>query len=1302
MFDVKNLANIRVGLASPEQIRSWSHGEVINPETINYRHQKPEPGGLFCEKIFGPTKDYTCRCGKHNKIKDKGLVCSECGVEVTTKDVRRERMGHIELCSPCTHIWYLKGSPSRISILLDMTPKQIEEIAYFVSHVVLEPGKCTKLSKNQYINDKLGDASSGRNVMADAIDDLIAQDLIPEGSPREEALLIKENLANPSEPFDFYAIAKLISKYGNVVFGEGADAIKKMLHDLDIEETYRDIKKALANEKQGSTKAVVLTKKLEVVEAFRNSKNKPEWMVLDVIPVIPPDLRPLTQLSGGRFGAADLNDLYKRVITRNNRLKKMLDIHAPSVIVVQQKRLLQQAVDSLIDNGKRDKPVLGPNGRELKSLSSTLRGKQGRFRQNLLGKRVDYSGRSVIAVGPDLKMYQCGLPREMAVKLLRPFIIQQLIKNKDAYNPKQADKLIDRYDRKVFDIVERIISDHPVLLNRAPTLHRLGIQAFQPKLVEGRAIRLHPLVCKGFNADFDGDQMAVHVPLSKAAQKEALDLMLASNNILGPKDGKPIVAPSQDMVLGNYYITYEETKEALVARAGRRQAKGDIEEYELYTTYGNAEGKVFRSVDEVLMAYQTKQAHLHTRIAIRGSALKKVGFTEEMNNSYMITTIGKVIWNTIFPADFPYLNDGNSDVLSKNLKGDLPEFFAPRGTDIKAFVANQPCRKPCTSKGLEKIIDEIYRRYGRSKTSAVLDKIKDIGFKYSTCAGFTIALSDIPVLQGKAEIIDEAESYVRAQKEQVDMGLMTASGCKELIIKKWGETKKTLDKRLKDQIENDPRNPVFMMQDSGARGNMGSLSQLCAMRGLMQNPHGETIEVPVKSCFRDGMTVDEYFVSTHGARKGGADTALKTADSGYLTRRLVDVSQDVIVREDDCHTDQGFIVKAICAEDENGEIKEYVPLFDRIFGRYSLRPICSADGEVIVPANTLITETYAKAVVAAGIKEVEIRSIFGCKTKNGVCAKCYGLNLATGEPVKLGEAVGIMAAQSIGEPGTQLTMRTFNTGGVAGKDITKGLPRVTELVEARKPKGKAVISKINGTVVAVDVDSNNKKVKISVQNDIELQEHESLPGAIACVKVGDVVKAGDKLTEGVIAPKELLNVASADEVKNYILNEIQLTYNTSNNIKISDKHIEIIISQMMKKVEIKDSGDTNLIIDSKVDIDEFTQANAKALLEGKRPAIAAPLVLGIAKAALESKSFLSAASFQETTRVLTDAVIKGKVDPLHGLKENVITGKLIPAGNGLLSEAEQEELVKDFTVAAKMKEVKAQYIEVHDRVEDDD
>ena len=1287
MFDVKKLSAIKVGLASPDTIRKWSHGEVLKPETINYRSQKPEMQGLYCEKIFGPSKDYECHCGRYKKIRYAGVVCEKCGVEVISKEVRRERMGHIELASPCTHIWYLKGIPSRIGLLLDVSPKHLEEVAYYAAHICLNPGKSEILYKSEFINEK-----NGREAFIPVIREIQKHEEWGLLAGTDEYLRSEELIArleNRSEVFDFETNYNFIKKYTGAEFSEGAAAIKRLLAEVDLDAEAEEI-----NRKMKGTSALnrtKLTKRLEVIEAFRHSDNKPEWMVLDVIPVIPPDLRPMLQLDGGRFATSDLNDLYRRVISRNNRLKKLIDMNSPAVLLFNEKRMLQEAVDALIDNGRRNKPVTGPGGRPLKSLSSGLKGKQGRFRQNLLGKRVDYSGRSVIAVGPFLKMYQCGLPREMAVQLLRPFIACELLKRGIANAHKQADKIIDRYDPAVLDIVEEIIGKHPVLLNRAPTLHRLGIQAFQPCLVDGRAIRLHPLVCTGFNADFDGDQMAVHVPLSKAAQEEALHLMLASNNILGPKDGKPIVTPSQDMVLGNYYLTLENTKEDFLRKADaiRNENPEYAEQLELYAA---SEGKVFRSVDDVLLAYQTKQIHLHNRIAIIGRALMKKGFTEEMNRSYLITSVGKVIFNQIFPSDFPYLNAVNS----ANIASDLPEYFVPMGTDVKAYIASQPVRTPVKKGDLGKIINEIFQRYdrkGNPKTSAVLDKMKDQGFQYATVAGFTISIDDIHIVEGKEQILEEGDKKVAEIEEMFELGMLTDEERHKSVVDVWNDVTAIVRSKLTEQVQKDKRNPIFMMSDSGARGNISNITQLAGMRGLMGNTSGGTIELPVKRCFREGMTVSEFFIATHGARKGGTDTALKTADSGYLTRRLVDVSQDVIVREVDCGTDHGFKVREIRDTSRNAII---VKLFDRLVGRYALNDVVNPKtGEVIVKGNTMIDEESAKAIIDAGIEEVEIRSLFGCETKDGVCVHCYGRNLATGREVKVGEAVGIMAAQSIGEPGTQLTMRTFHTGGVAGSDITQGLPRVQELFEARNPKGEALISEIPGEITKIE--EKNGCYLVTVRNELEEKTYTTSFGAKLRVKKGDHVNNGGKITEGAIDPKKLLEVSDVAAVERYIIKEVQKVYSTQS-IGISDKHIEVIVRQMLRKVFVIDAGDTDLIAGTRVSINTFTQKNNEAIINGKRPAVFSPLILGITKAALETDSFLSAASFQETTRVLTDAAIKGKTDYLHGLKENVITGHLIPAGRGLLSEAEENDLIKDFSVEGTMHEVKERYVEDHDRV----
>ncbi len=1292
MFDVKKLAAIQVGLASPDTIRKWSHGEVLKPETINYRSQKPEPDGLYCERIFGPSKDYECHCGRYKKIRFAGVVCEHCGVEITTKDVRRERMGHIELHAPCTHIWYLKGIPSRIGLLLSISPKDLEEVVYYAAHLCIKKGNSHTLYYREFINER-----NGREIFIAALRDI--QDnanefgLIEGSEDWEKCNRLIERLENRAEVFDFQTNANFVEKYTGAKFSEGAGAIQQLLKEVDLDAEAEEINKSIKD--ASSANRQKLTKRLEVIEAFRNSNNRPEWMVLDALPVIPPDLRPMLPLDGGRFATSDLNDLYRRVISRNNRLKKLIDMNSPQAILMNEKRMLQECVDALIDNGRRNKAVQGAGGRALKSLSNALRGKQGRFRQNLLGKRVDYSGRSVIAVGPFLKMYQCGLPREMAIQLLRPFIACELLKRGIANAHRQADKIIDRYDNVVFDIIEEIISKHPVLLNRAPTLHRLGIQAFQPILVDGRAIRLHPLVCTGFNADFDGDQMAVHVPLSKAAQEEALNLMLASNNILGPKDGKPIVTPSQDMVIGNYYLTSENTKEEFLAKAKELRENGDDEEAERYELYAASEGKVFRSVDDVLLAYQTKQIHLHNRIAILGSALLKKDFTEEENKSYLLTSVGKIIFNLIFPSDFPYLNEVNEKVLSGKHE-EIAKFFIPRGSNIREEIAKRSVLKPFGKKDLGKIINEVFQRYdrqGNPKTSAVLDKIKDQGFRFSTIAGLSISLFDIHMVEGKEQILEEGDKQVAELKDMYEMGLLTNKERHTHVVEVWNGVKNKVQAILQDQFGKDRSNPIFMMSDSGARGNISNILQLAGMRGLMGSTSGETIELPVKRCFREGMSVSEFFIATHGARKGGADTALKTADSGYLTRRLVDVSQDVIVREEDCGTDHGFVVKEIRDTSKNAVI---VKLEDRLVGRYSLREIVNPEtGEVIVPENTMINEDDAKKIVNAGIKEVEIRSLFGCETKDGVCVHCYGRNLATGRKVEIGEAVGIMAAQSIGEPGTQLTMRTFHTGGVAGSDITEGLPRVQELFEARTPKGEALISEIPGVIT--NVKEEGGCYLVTVKNDIEEKTYKTNFGAHLRVKKGDKVINGGKITEGAISPKVLLENADETAVENYILKEVQKVY-SAQSIGISDKHIEVIVRQMLRRVFVVDAGDTDMLSGTRVNINTFTAKNAKVLAEGKRPAVFSPLILGITKAAIETDSFLSAASFQETTRVLTDAVIKCKRDNLHGLKENVITGHLIPAGRGLLSAAEEEAILDGFSVEKKMKEVSDRYVEEHDRV----
>ena len=1344
-FDINNLSAVQVGLASPETIRSWSKGEVTRAETINYRSQKPEMGGLFCEKIFGPAKDYECHCGKYKKIRYQGITCEKCGVEVISKEWRRERMGHIELVSPCSHIWYLKSIPSRMGLVLDISPKQLEEVIYFAAHIVLNKGNADKLKYKQYISEAVG-----RDVFPGVL-----RDILETGTPAKDTLdyeravhliesLEKKNEAGTyTEAYDILSVTSFINKYTGAEFGQGAAAIKRLLHEVDLDKEFNELKAELLKESEDKTSAqkkLKDAKRLEVISAFRDSGQKPEWMVLDVIPVIPPDLRPMLQLDGGRFAASDLNDLYRRVISRNTRLKKLIDMKAPYVIMMNEKRMLQEAVDALIDNGRRTKAITGPNGRPLKSLSAGLKGKPGRFRQNLLGKRVDYSGRSVIAVGPDLKMYQCGIPREMAIQLLRPFIAAILIKEQKVNAHKAADKIIDRYDPIVFDIGERIISDHPVLLNRAPTLHRLSIQAFQPKLVDGRAIRLHPLVCPGFNADFDGDQMAVHVPLGKAAQQEAVKLMLASNNILGPKDGKAIVVPGQDMILGNWHLTTEETADDFLARAKALRAIEETEEKDGTAALERAEilrmaekdeefaaneAKVFANVDEVFLAYNANAVSLHSRIAIPASKIHKdegKGMPRGVMGKYLITTVGKIIFNEVFPDDFPYINDaikGDSTLtLLAKLKGD---FVSPADIEGKvkeeegksplaSYVASRPLKNAIGKVSLGLLIDLLFKEYGTSKTSAVLDKIKDQGFKYSMISAVTVSISDIKDVDKKYDLVAEGQAKVDQIERAYRHGFLTVEERHKQIVAIWTDITNRVKGLVAKQMQNDKRNPLVIMADSKSRGSVDNFKQLIGMKGLVANPKNEEIELPIISSYLEGMKVSEFFINTHGARKGSADTALKTADSGYLTRRLVDVSQDVVVREDDCHTDHGFKVREIRDTSQDTVIRS---LQERIIGRYSMRDVVNSDGIVLVRANELITEDIAEAIVNAGIKEVEIRSVFTCQTKDGVCRHCYGLNMATGQLVEKGEAVGIMAAQSIGEPGTQLTMRVFHTGGMAGTDITQGLPRVQELVEARNPKGEALISKIDGYVYSVEPKNECYTVVIrkyrngdptdnSPENILDEKTEETPYGARLRIsaKVDPAhpqhVEAGAKITEGAISPKTLLSYAGVEKLEIYMIKEIQKVYH-SQGIGISDKHLEIIIRQMLRKVQINDGGDTSLLPGTRVSVAKFTEENAKALLEGKRPAVCSPLVLGITKAALETESFLSAASFQETTRVLTDAAIKAKKDYLHGLKENVITGKLIPAGTGLRTPEEEEEALAGFTVASAMDEVKDKYIEKHDR-----
>ena len=1180
-MNVNNIQGLRISIASPEKIRKQSHGEVKKAETINYRTLKPERDGLYCEKIFGPSKDYECSCGKYKKLRYKNIICDKCGVEVTSSKVRRERMGHIELATPVSHIWFFKGIPSRMGLVLDMSPRELEEVLYFVSYVVLDPG-AAPLEKKQTISDK--------------------------------------------EYRAYY------EKYGNTFkVGMGAAAIKELLMEVDIPKEVEEVKKEIEEIKDAtSQKRIRLIKRLDVLDAFLESGNRPEWMIMDAIPVIPPELRPMIQLDGGRFATSDLNDLYRRVINRNNRLKKLIDLGAPSIIIQNEKRMLQEAVDALFDNGRRGRNITGAGNRPLKSLSSMLKGKQGRFRQNLLGKRVDYSGRSVIVVGPTLKMYECGIPKEMALELFKPHVINGLVTKEIASNIKAAKRMIENQDERVWDIVEEKIKEHPVMLNRAPTLHRLGIQAFEPKLIGGRAIRLHPLVCAAFNADFDGDQMAVHVPITPEAQAEARILMLGANNILKPSDGNPIVTPGQDMILGNYYITIERADEP-------------------------GEGRVFKNPNEALMAYERREITQHTRIAIPVSGFKYKLFTEEQSDKYLVTTVGKLKFNEIFPDTFQYINEGTKE----NIEGITPnKYFLAKGTNIKEAIKELELVKPFGKKVLTQLIAQIYKRYHTTETSIMLDKMKDLGFKESTLSGISIGIGDIIASKNKEKTLADATEKVAQVNKQFKRGLITDRERYEKVVKTWNNAKDEIAEELENIIKTNKANPISMMIDSGARGNMSNYNQMAGMRGLMAKPNGEAVEIPITSSFNEGASVSEFFLATHGIRKGFVDTALKTADAGYLTRRLVDVAQDVIVKEEDCQTEQGVVVEAFVNAD--GTVVE--SLRDRIVGRYTNKKVIDPETkEVLVDRNTYITEQLADKIINAGITKVGIRTVLTCKCEHGVCKHCYGRNLATGHIVEIGEAIGIMAAQSIGEPGTQLTMRTINSGGVAGDDITQGLPRVQELFEARNPKGKATISEINGVVS--EIEEQNGKFVISVKNDVETKSHTSNYGAKLAVSKGDEVLAGDRLTHGAISPKELLSVTDPISVQQYILFEIQKVYR-SQGVDISDKHVEIIAKRMISRIKIINSGDSYFLPGTMVNINEFTDINKKLILEGKRPSTGRPVLLGITKASLETDSFLSAASFQETTRILTDAAIHGKVDHLNGLKENVIIGKLIPAGTG--------------------------------------
>ena len=1175
MFELNNFDSIQIGVASPEKIREWSYGEVTKPETINYRTQKPEMGGLFCERIFGPTKDWECHCGKYKRIRYKGVVCDKCGVEITKAKVRRDRMGHIELAAPVSHIWYFKGVPSRIGLMLDMSPKSLEQVLYFASHVVLDPGS-TPLLYKQVIND------------------------------REK----QEYELN-------YGI-------GSFKTGMGAEAIKELLMAIDLDKESAETKKIIAENISGQRR-IRAVKRIEIIEAFRKSGNRPEWMILDVLPVIPPELRPMVQLDGGRFATSDLNDLYRRVINRNNRLKKLMELGAPEIIIRNEKRMLQEAVDALIDNGRRGKAISGAGNRELKSLSGMLRGKQGRFRQNLLGKRVDYSGRSVIVVGPELKLYQCGLPKEMAIELFKPFVMKKLVENGTCHNIKNAKRTVEKAKPVVWDVLEEVIKDHPVMLNRAPTLHRLSIQAFEPVLIEGRAIKLHPLVCGAFNADFDGDQMAVHVPLSVEAQAEARFLMLASNNILKLSDGKPVMSPSQDMVMGSYYLTITKRK---IGEKYNEKGKKD----ENGVVYGVPEYTVsYTSPEEAIMAYQTGKIKLQDEIIVR----RTVEVDGETVTGRVKTSVGKIIFNEAIPQDLGFVDRVNKEDFLKY--------------EIDKLVGK---------KDLQKIVGACFKKRGASCAADVLDKIKALGFKYSTIGAVTTSVFDMHMPKEKAPVLKEAEEHVLKVESLYKKGYITDEERYKKVVSIW--KKATDDVTDKLMLSLDEFNPILMMANSGARGSKDQIKQLAGMRGLMTDPNGKTIEIPVKSCFREGLSVLEYFISSHGGRKGLADTALKTADSGYLTRRLVDVSQEVIIKEEDCGATKGVKVTAIT--DASGEVIE--GLRDRIAGRFVVSDVINPKtNEVMVKANEMISEDMADEIVKAGITEVEIRSIFTCKSKTGVCAKCYGKNMSNNSPVQIGEAVGIIAAQSIGEPGTQLTMRTFHTGGIASTgDITQGLPRVEELFEARKPKHAAIVCEQSGSV---EIEEKDKIIHVIVKTDDGETKDYTIPfGTGVIVKSGDRVEPGTILTNGSVYPQDILRTKGIKGVQDYILKEIQSVYR-SQGVDINDKHVEIIVRQMMRKVQVENPGGTEILPGEKVDVYKYEEETMKALESGLEPPTGKRILLGITKAALAKESFLSAASFQETARVLTEAAIKNKVDPLVGLKENVIIGKLIPAGTGI-------------------------------------
>ncbi len=1181
MFELNNFDSIQIGVASPEKIREWSYGEVTKPETINYRTQKPEMGGLFCERIFGPTKDWECHCGKYKRIRYKGVICDKCGVEITKSKVRRDRMGHIELAAPVSHIWYFKGVPSRIGLMLDMSPKSLEQVLYFACHVVLDPG-ATPLQYKQVINDR-------------------------------EKLEMEES----------YGI-------GSFKTGMGAEAIKELLMAIDLEKESVETKKIIEENVSGQRR-IRAVKRIEIIEAFRKSGNRPEWMILDVLPVIPPELRPMVQLDGGRFATSDLNDLYRRVINRNNRLKKLMELGAPEIIIRNEKRMLQEAVDALIDNGRRGKAISGAGNRELKSLSGMLRGKQGRFRQNLLGKRVDYSGRSVIVVGPELKLYQCGLPKEMAIELFKPFVMKKLVENNVCHNIKNAKRTVERGKAVVWDVLEDVIKDHPVMLNRAPTLHRLSIQAFEPVLIEGRAIKLHPLVCGAFNADFDGDQMAVHVPLSVEAQAEARFLMLASNNILKLSDGKPVMSPSQDMVMGAYYLTIIKRKIGeRYNEKGRKDENGVL--------YGVPEHTVsYTCPEEAIMAYQTGKIGLQDEIVVRRSVM----VDGEKVTGRVKTSVGKIIFNEAIPQNLGF--------VERKEKEDYLKYEIDKLTG---------------KKDLQKIVGACFKRHGASCAADVLDKVKALGFKYSTIGAITTSVFDMHMPKDKTTILKEAEEHVLKVETLYKKGYITDDERYKKVVSIWKQATDDITDKLMDTL--DEFNPILMMANSGARGSKDQIKQLAGMRGLMTDPNGKTIEIPVKSCFREGLSVLEYFISSHGGRKGLADTALKTPDPGYLPRRLVDVSQEVIIKEDDCFANAGETVKGIKVRAIKGSKGEEIEgLRDRIAGRFTVNDIVNpTTGEVMVKANEMITEDMADAIVKTGIEEVEIRSIFTCKSKTGVCAKCYGKNMSNNNPVQIGEAVGIIAAQSIGEPGTQLTMRTFHTGGIASTgDITQGLPRVEELFEARKPKHAAIVCEHSGEV---EIEEKDKIIHVLVKPDDggKIEDYVIPFGTGVIVKTGDRVEPGSVLTNGSVYPQDILKTKGIKGVQDYILKEIQSVYR-SQGVDINDKHVEIIVRQMMKKVQVENPGGTDILPGEKLDVHKFEEETMNALENGLTPPQGKRILLGITKAALAKDSFLSAASFQETARVLTEAAIKNKIDPLIGLKENVIIGKLIPAGTGI-------------------------------------